>query len=285
MTGIRLPLSPILTHFPGLPFARRPKPTKTTTSKDNYIVPDLTAGDEIVCERQKPVGSHVSATICRTRAKMEKDQQIAMRAAGPMRNMAGAERQQSRRQRRRSGARANRSPPAFWFRRVHAPSFATNSYEKPAASGRALGGTVIPSSYGTLAQETRTAPGTARRRNFAASAHADHPRRRNPCASCRACTGQRLARWRSGGAKVAEVYRYFFTGDRLHVLDGRFHRRDRLRHRFDHEGTGLRRRRLSCERPIKTGQATQAQGVALLCRRRATRWQKKRPLGTRAFSV
>ena len=39
--------------------------------------------DEVICRRQRPVGSHVPVTVCRTRGQMERDREAAMRIYGP----------------------------------------------------------------------------------------------------------------------------------------------------------------------------------------------------------
>ena len=45
--------------------------------------------DEIICRRQRTVGSHVPVHICRTRAQVEADREAALRAIGPLRTMSG----------------------------------------------------------------------------------------------------------------------------------------------------------------------------------------------------
>ena len=39
--------------------------------------------NEVICKRQRPVGSHVPVTVCRTRAQMEMDREAAYRNFGP----------------------------------------------------------------------------------------------------------------------------------------------------------------------------------------------------------
>ena len=69
----------------------------TTDPKDDqYIVADLASRDEVVCKRRRPSGSHIPKLICRSRGQMEEDQQTAMRAVGPLRNMGGTEMQAQR---------------------------------------------------------------------------------------------------------------------------------------------------------------------------------------------
>lgn len=45
--------------------------------------------NEVVCKRQRPIGSHIPVTVCRTRAQMEADREAALRATGPLRTMGG----------------------------------------------------------------------------------------------------------------------------------------------------------------------------------------------------
>lgn len=64
----------------------------TTDSKEgDYIVSSLSPEEEVICKRQRPVGSHIPVTICRTRAQIQADQEAAMREVGPMRTMGGDE--------------------------------------------------------------------------------------------------------------------------------------------------------------------------------------------------
>ena len=56
---------------------------------DEPIVADLSPGEEIVCRRQRPVGSHIPVEVCRTRAEIEAAQEAASRAVGPLRTMSG----------------------------------------------------------------------------------------------------------------------------------------------------------------------------------------------------
>ena len=61
------------------------------TQSDDQQVNNLPASDEVVCRRERHVGSHVPVMICRTRRQMEEDQREAMDAVGPLRTMGGNE--------------------------------------------------------------------------------------------------------------------------------------------------------------------------------------------------
>lgn len=39
--------------------------------------------NEVICKRQRPVGSHVPVRVCKTRAQMEMDREAAYRNYGP----------------------------------------------------------------------------------------------------------------------------------------------------------------------------------------------------------
>jgi hypothetical protein len=39
--------------------------------------------NEVICKRQRPVGSHVPVRVCRTRLQMERDREAAYRNFGP----------------------------------------------------------------------------------------------------------------------------------------------------------------------------------------------------------
>ena len=45
--------------------------------------------NEVICKRQRPIGSHIPVRICRTRAQIEADREAALRATGPLRTMGG----------------------------------------------------------------------------------------------------------------------------------------------------------------------------------------------------
>ena len=59
---------------------------------DQPYVADLPPGEEVICRRYRPVGSHIPTTVCRTRAEMEAAREAAERAVGPLRTMSGSER-------------------------------------------------------------------------------------------------------------------------------------------------------------------------------------------------
>lgn len=45
--------------------------------------------DEIVCRRERPVGSHVPRQVCRTVRESDENQRRALEAMGPLRTMSG----------------------------------------------------------------------------------------------------------------------------------------------------------------------------------------------------
>ena len=61
------------------------------TELDDQQVNNLPATDEVVCRRERHVGSHVPVMICRTRRQMEEDRREALEAVGPLRTMGGDE--------------------------------------------------------------------------------------------------------------------------------------------------------------------------------------------------
>lgn len=46
--------------------------------------------DEIVCRRERPVGSHVPRDVCYSRRESEENQRRALEALGPLRTMSGS---------------------------------------------------------------------------------------------------------------------------------------------------------------------------------------------------
>ncbi len=62
-----------------------------TSESDEYIVSDLAPEEEVICKRQRPVGSHIPVRVCRTRAQIEADKEAAMREVGPLRTIGGDE--------------------------------------------------------------------------------------------------------------------------------------------------------------------------------------------------
>jgi len=63
----------------------------TDGNQGDYLVQDLSSREEVICKRQRHLGSHIPVTVCRTRAQIEADQQAAMRSVGPMRPTGGSE--------------------------------------------------------------------------------------------------------------------------------------------------------------------------------------------------
>lgn len=57
-------------------------------SKEEYLA-GRPPEDELICRRQRPVGSHVPVHICRTRAQVEADREAALNEVGPLRTMGG----------------------------------------------------------------------------------------------------------------------------------------------------------------------------------------------------
>lgn len=45
--------------------------------------------NEVICKRQRPIGSHIPVRVCRTRAQIEADREAALRNTGPLRTMGG----------------------------------------------------------------------------------------------------------------------------------------------------------------------------------------------------
>lgn len=55
------------------------------TEPDATVAYDVPRFDphEVICKRQRPVGSHIPVMVCRTRAQMEMDREAAYRNFGP----------------------------------------------------------------------------------------------------------------------------------------------------------------------------------------------------------
>jgi hypothetical protein len=47
------------------------------------------AGDEVICRKQRPVGSHVPVLVCRTRRQMDRERDAAVDSVGILRTMTG----------------------------------------------------------------------------------------------------------------------------------------------------------------------------------------------------
>lgn len=63
----------------------------TDTVAEDGLVYNEPAMDpnQLVCKRQRPVGSHIPRRVCRTRAQIEQDREAALRSTGPLRTMGG----------------------------------------------------------------------------------------------------------------------------------------------------------------------------------------------------
>ncbi len=58
-------------------------------SSDNIYENKYEARNELICRRQRTVGSHIPVQICRTRAQIEADREAAMRMVGPLSTESG----------------------------------------------------------------------------------------------------------------------------------------------------------------------------------------------------
>ena len=47
------------------------------------------ARDDVICRRQRTVGSHVPVRVCQTRGQMERDREAALNEVGMLRTMSG----------------------------------------------------------------------------------------------------------------------------------------------------------------------------------------------------
>lgn len=69
--------------------------SSTGSRPDEPIVADLAPGEELICRRYRPVGSHIPVEVCRSRAEIEAAREAALRSVGPLRPMSGGERPMS----------------------------------------------------------------------------------------------------------------------------------------------------------------------------------------------
>lgn len=56
---------------------------------DAKAVADAPPKDEVVCRRERPVGSHVPVWVCRDAGDADLEREDAQRALGPLRTMSG----------------------------------------------------------------------------------------------------------------------------------------------------------------------------------------------------
>lgn len=61
-----------------------------TTETDRYAY-DEQAEEEMVCRRERVVGSHFPVRVCRSKKQVEEDREGVLRTVGPLRPMGGDE--------------------------------------------------------------------------------------------------------------------------------------------------------------------------------------------------
>lgn len=61
-----------------------------TEADDGYVY-NHSPNDEVICRRQRVVGSHLPVRVCKTRAQMERERAAGARAMDDLRTMGGNE--------------------------------------------------------------------------------------------------------------------------------------------------------------------------------------------------